>query len=152
MERATTPVVGVVLLVAITVVAAGAVGLAATATTAESPPVASVGVSADAAQNEITVSHRGGDTLDVSELTVHVTVEGDPLAEQPPVPFFAASGFRSGPTGPFNPASPDEFGAGDTASFRLASTNDPLLSPGDQVTVEIRTDVGVVARTTTVAQ
>jgi flagellin-like protein len=152
MDRGTTPVVGVTLLVAITVVAATAVGLAATATPGASPPVASVETTADADRNEITISHRGGDTLDIDEVTVDVTVDGEPLARQPPVPFFAATGFRGGPTGPFNPASSSEFGAGDEASFRLATTNEPLLSPGDRITVELRTEEGVVARSSTVAQ
>jgi len=152
MDRGTTPVIGVVLLVAITAVAAAGVAVGLTATTADSPPVASVETSAEAETNEITITHRGGDTLDVSALTVRVTVDGDPLDSQPPVPFFSAEGFHSGPTGPFNTASPDEFAAGDTATVRLASTNDPLLSAGATVTVELRTETGVVAKSTTVAQ
>lgn len=151
MDRATTPVVGAVLLVAITVVAAAGVGLAVSATTTDTPPTTSVETTADAAQNEITITHRGGDTLDVTELSVRVIIDGEPLAEQPPVPFFAASGFRAGPSGPFNPASPNEFRVGETASVRLATTNQPLLSSGDSVTVELRTEEGLVARSTTVA-
>lgn len=151
MDRATTPVVGAVLLIALTVVAAGGVALAVSATTADPPPTAAVETTADAGQNEIKITHRGGDTLDVTALSVRVIVEGEPLAEQPPVPFFAASGFRAGPSGPFNPASSNEFHAGETASLRLATTNQPLLSSGDSVTVELRSSEGIVARSETVA-
>lgn len=151
MQRATTPVLGAVLLLAITAVAAGGVAVAITASTADSPPVAAIDATADAEQNRITLTHEGGDSLDVSELNVHVTVDGKALDSQPPVPFFAAEGFRAGPTGPFNAASPDEFGAGDTTTFRLAATNEPSLSPGVTVTVELRTDAGIVARSETTA-
>lgn len=151
MDRATSPVVGVVLLIGLTVIAAAGVGIAVTATTTEPPPTAAVDLSADADTDRIALTHRGGDRLDVSELTVHVTVDGDPLAEQPPVPFFAATGFRAGPTGPFNPADSQQFHAGDTASFRLASTNHPQLTAGATVSVELRTEHGVVARASTVA-
>jgi flagellin-like protein len=152
MDRATSPVVGTVLLIALTVIAAASVGVAVTASTADPPPSAAIETTADPETNEITVTHRGGDTIDVSELSVHITIDGQPLAEQPPVPFFAALGFVSGPGGPFNAASPDEFRAGQTATIQLATTNDPLLSPGSTVTVEFRTDDTVIARATTTAR
>jgi len=151
MDRATSPVVGVVLLIGITVIAAAGVGIAVTASTAEPPPTAAVDLTADADTDRIALTHRGGDRLDVSELSVHVTVDGEPLSEQPPVPFFAATGFRGGPTGAFNPADSQRFHVGDTASFRLASTNSPQLTAGATVTVELRTEDSVVVRASTVA-
>jgi hypothetical protein len=53
------------------------------------------------------------------------------------VPFFAARGFRAGPTGPFNAAADPGWTAGEAASLRLASTNAPGISPGDRVVVEV---------------
>lgn len=81
------------------------------------------------------MTHRGGDAVVPADLRVRVRVDGEPLAEQPPVPFFAAEGFESGPTGPFNSATDGEWRAGETGSLRVADTNDPSLRPG--ATVEV---------------
>lgn len=133
--RATSPVVGVALLTAVTVVAAAAVGSAVVVDPPRPAPTASFDAAADAS-GEIRVTHRGGDPVDPGALRVRVRVDGDPLAHQPPVPFFSARGFESGPTGPFNSATGAEWHAGETGSFRVASTNEPVLQPG--ATVELR--------------
>lgn len=138
MDRAVAPVVGVALLLAITVLAASAVGTAALLLeTPDEPTSAAISLSVDAETDRVRFTHRGGDTLDVSHLSLSVTVDGTPLAEQPPVPFFAATGFVSGPTGPFNSGGDTRWRAGETAGFRLASTNSPTIDEGDQVTVRI---------------
>ncbi|WP_297884882.1 type IV pilin [uncultured Halorubrum sp.] len=137
------PVAGVLLL-AITVVLAGGVAAAALGpSTATVPPSAVLSLSAT--DDRIAIDHRGGDPIDVAAVTVRVSVDGEPLAEQPPVPFFSAAGFRPGPTGPFNSASDDTWRVGETASFRVADTNDPTLEPGRTVTVEITADGRPVA-------
>ena len=137
------PVSGVLLL-AITVVLAGGVAAAALGpSTATVPPSAVLSLSAT--DDRIAIDHRGGDPIDVAAVTVRVSVDGEPLAEQPPVPFFSAAGFRPGPTGPFNSASDDTWRVGETASFRVADTNDPTLEPGRTVTVEITADGRPVA-------
>lgn len=137
--RATSPVVGVVLLTAVTVVAAAAVGSAVVVDPPDPAPTASFDATADAS-GEISLTHQGGDAVDPDALRVRVRVDGDPLAEQPPVPFFSARGFESGPTGPFNSATGGEWRAGETASFRVAATNDPELRPGAAVEVRLYVD------------
>jgi len=138
MDRAVAPVVGVALLLAITVLAASAVGTAVLVLeTPDEPTSAAVSLSADAEADRLRFTHRGGDTLNVSRLSLSITVDGTPLAEQPPVPFFAATGFVSGPTGPFNSGGDTTWRAGETAGFRLASTNSPTIDEGDQVTARI---------------
>ena len=125
-----------VLLLAITVVLAGGVVTAVLAAPpAEPAPTASLSLSA--VDDRITITHRGGDALDAGELTVRVRVDGEPLARQPPVPFFSTAGFRPGPTGPFNAASDDRWRVGESASFRVAGTNDPTLAPGRSVAVDL---------------
>jgi hypothetical protein len=76
----------------------------------------------------------------VRRLAVRVTVAGTPLRHQPPVRFFAARGFRAGPTGPFNAAADPAWTAGETASLRLASTNAPGIDPDDRVVVRVLVD------------
>lgn len=141
MDRAVAPVVGVALLLAITVLAASAVGTAALVLETPSEPTrTAVTLSVDAEANRIQLTHRGGDAVNVSRVSVAVTVDGEPLAEQPPVPFFAATGFASGPTGPFNSATDPQWSAGESAGFELASTNAPTIDPGDVVAVRLTRD------------
>jgi len=90
--------------------------------------------------DRITLTNRGGNAVDVGRLTVRVRVDGTPLTHQPPVPFFSARGFHSGPTGPFNAGADPTWEPGERASFRLASTNRPSVGAGDRVTVELRRD------------
>jgi len=150
-SRGLSSAVGVVLLVGVTVLGAAAVGAVATADLGGVPPTARLSVSADAGADRVALTHEGGDTLDVTDLSVTVSVDGRRLDRQPPVPFFAARGFESGPTGPFNVASDHDWTAGETAAVRLASTNDPLLEPGARVEVTVAADGAVVTTAETTA-
>ena len=153
MDRAVAPTIAVTLLVAITVLAAAAVGTAALAVdTPTEPTRVAISFAVDASTDRLTFTHRGGDNLNVSSVSVTVTVDGESLAEQPPVPFFAASGFRSGPTGPFNSGGKPRWQAGERAGFALASTNSPAIEPGDTVRVRIRRDGRTVVRVRARAQ
>jgi len=146
-SRGLSPVVGTVLLVVVTVVLAGIGGAVAFGSdTTESTPRVHFTVSAEADADRITITHDGGDTVSTEELTFRIEIDGQPLAQQPPIPFFAADGFASGPTGPFNPAADPMWTAGESASVSLASTNAPLLDPGATVSVTISTDQGTVAQ------
>jgi FlaG/FlaF family flagellin (archaellin) len=142
--------VGVPLLVGVTVVLAAVVGVMALGFTlpGASEPVA---LSADAtADGRIEVTHRSGAPINVTEISVRIEVDGEPLDHQPPVPFFSAIGFASGPTGAFNDAGDTVLEAGERAGLEVASTNDPALTGG--ATVHIRfvreeTQVAVVETT-----
>ncbi|MFC7081795.1 type IV pilin N-terminal domain-containing protein [Halorussus caseinilyticus] len=145
-DRATSPVLGIVLLLAVTAALAGTVASIAfgTTTPAESPRAA-IDLRVDADANRLTFVHRGGDVLDARDLTLRVRIDGTALDAPPPVPFFSATGFRPGPTGPFNSATDPEWSAGETASFELAGTNSPTISPGSEVVVVISVGESVVA-------
>jgi len=151
-NRGVTPVVGVVVLVGVTVVLAVSVGAALTVPETTETPSASLSLTVDSEDGSIVLTHRGGDTLDVSELDVRIEVDGTALAEQPPVPFVGADGFDGTPTGPFNAESPDRWRAGGRAGVRLAGTNAPLLSAGSEVTVVVATDSSVIQEVTTTAR
>ncbi|WP_336325495.1 type IV pilin N-terminal domain-containing protein [Halovenus sp. HT40] len=151
MERATSSVVGIILLVAITVIGAATVGLAVESTPRTSPELASFELAADAESNSLTLTHRGGDPIDLTETAVHVEIDGQSLETDPPIPFFAATGFESGPSGPFNAASPNMWRPGETGRVQIASTNDPQLMPGSTVTVRIVTDGTELAELTATA-
>lgn len=151
-RRATAPVVAVALLVLVAVGLAGAVaaGLGAVAPP-DPPPRAALQLSADAEADRVALTHLGGASLDVRQLELRVAVDGTPLDHQPPVPFFAARGYRAGPTGPFNRASDPHWTRGETATFRLASTNAPAIAPGARVRVEVFVSGHLVARLMAVA-
>ncbi len=110
-KRALSPVVATVLLLAVTLVVAGTFGaIAVHSVSLREPKRAVIGVSATATTDRITFTHRAGDSLDVEALDIEIRVNGEPLAYQPPVPFFSADGFHAGPTGPFNSASDPRVG------------------------------------------
>lgn len=144
-QRAVSPVVGLVCLLAVTVALAATVGAIAPVTSTSSPTLTAFDVDADS-NGEIRLTHHGGDSIDPDAIDLHVSVDGEPLAEQPPVPFFSASGFESAPTGAFNSASETPWRAGEAAAFRIAGTNDPTLQAGDTVELELYVDGYSVAK------
>lgn len=121
-----------------TVAGAGVVATSAFSVMPPEPlPVAALALSVDPVDDRITLTHRGGEPLDVSDVTIRIKVDGDPLAYQPPVPFVGAPGFRGAPTGPFNLAGDQHWTVGEQASLRLAATNDPDVAPGSTVVVSV---------------
>lgn len=146
--RGSTVLVGAVLFVGIVVVLAGVVGVVALDAAESAPdPVRPTVLSVSVSGETVTLTHEEGAPLDVRSLRVRISVDGDELAYQPPVPFFSARGFRPGPTGPFNAAADSTWTVGETASFEVAGTNDPSLSAGSEVVVRIfdgETPVAVV--------
>ncbi|MFO8116213.1 MAG: type IV pilin N-terminal domain-containing protein [Halorubrum sp.] len=146
------PVAGVLLLAITVVLAGGVVTVALGDPVAPTDPAPATSLSLSATDDRITVTHRGGDALDASELDVRVSVDGEPLARQPPVPFFSAAGFHPGPTGAFNAARDDRWRVGESASVRVAGTNDPVPDPGATVVVELSVDGRPVATLETVVE
>ncbi|SDY00659.1 hypothetical protein [Halobellus clavatus] len=147
-SRASAPVVGVALLLLVGVGLGGVVAAGAeavlTATGGSSGTAASsddgprtIGLSLTLDTDTVSLTHEAGPALELAALELRVTVDGVPLRHQPPVPFFAARGFRAGPTGPFNVASDGVWSAGETGSFRLATTNAPRVAPGRTVAVTV---------------
>lgn len=72
-DRAVSPVIGVILMVAITVILAAVIGtfvLDIGQSAGQTAPQASLSVSANTVTNNITISHSGGDALDSSKTRV----------------------------------------------------------------------------------
>lgn len=145
-ERALSPVIGIVLMVGLTLVLAATVGTVVFAPGTEQPAkTVRLSASADGNSDTITVTHEGGDSLDVERIDLRILINGQPLDHQPPVPFFAARGFNSGPTGPFNSRTTGPWTAGESGSLTLASTNAPDLNPGDTVEITVTSENDVLA-------
>lgn len=141
MSRAASTTVGVAALLGVAVLASAAVGAATLGLAPPEPaPRVAMELSVDAGADRLTLTHLAGEAVSVESLDIRVTVGGTPIAHQPPVPFFSSTGFRPGPTGPFNTASDPTWEVGETASFALAGTNDPAIEPGDPVEVRLSLD------------
>ncbi len=133
----------------VTVLVAVAVTVAATGFVPPEPvDRVALEASADAATGQVVLEPVAGPPQDVRTLTLRVEVDGEPLVHQPPVPFYAASGFNGFPTGPFNPSADPAWTVGEAASFRVAGTNDPPLSRGATLSVTVIRDSQIVARAT----
>lgn len=152
-NRALSPVVAVVFLLVVTLVLAGTIGaVSIRSVSLHEPKQVAIDLTADAATNRLTFAHRAGESLDVESIDLEIRVNGEPLASQPPVPFFSADGFHAGPTGPFNSASDSTWRSGEVATLELAGTNAPLLEPGDEVVVRIVENGALVAEIETAVQ
>lgn len=147
-QRASTSVIAVVLLVGLTVGVASAVGGAtlglASETRSDIAPTVSLDLSIDG--DRLVFTHEAGEPLDVRDLRLRVSIDGANLAYQPPLPFFAARGFSSGPTGPFNAATDPAWTVGETASLEIAGTNQPRIEPGARIEVTIYADGARIAQ------
>ncbi|RRJ30765.1 type IV pilin [Halocatena pleomorpha] len=136
-DRGVSTVVGIIVLVGITIVLAGAFGaMVLTQAPPSEPPQAVFALTADSATQTITLTHESGADLTPETLRLTIAVDGEPIAHQPPIPFFAAKGFIGGPTGPFNSAYEGNWTAGQSASLRVASTNTQFQA-GTMVTVRL---------------
>ena len=144
-RRGVAPVVGVAVLVVVTLVLAAVVGAFVIGLGgADYTPTAAI--TADRNGNEVVLTHVGGDSLDVNDLTVRLFVDGRALDHQPRVPAAGMVGFRGAPSGPFNSRSDDTWSAGEVASVTIATTtNAPQPTAGSTVTVRISVDGEAVA-------
>ena len=142
-RRAVSPVIGVVLIVAVTVVLAAVVGAFAIGVgNAGNAPEAAI--TAERTGNEITLTHHSGDPLDVTELTVRILIDGKPLEKQPDVPAYGSAGFND-LSGAFHAWGTQPWKAGATASLKIAGNNAPQPSAGSRVTIKIYAEGEAVA-------
>ena len=142
-RRAYAPVAAVLLVALVVLLAAGVGATALAVERPDPPPRAAFAVDADGS-GRIAVTHLAGDRLPPEAVSLRVRVDGEPIAHQPPVPFFAARGFESGPTGPFNSAWTGPWAPGVTGTVRLAGTNTPLEA-GSVVEVRIAVEGSLIA-------
>ena len=144
-QRGISPLVGTVVLLAITVCLVGAIAVGFTALSVDSPSTAAFELAVDGDAAAIAIEHVAGDSIDVRDLSLTIAIDGTPLSSQPSVPFVGTGGFYGAPTGPFNAASDPRWRAGERAGLTVAKTNSPTLETGDSVTVRLAVDGRVLA-------
>lgn len=151
MTRAVSPVLGVVLLAAVTVILAAVIGVA-TVSTAPPPEPATpftLSASVDASTGRIVLMHRSPTALDVGEIEIRISVDGERLPHQPSVPFYSETGFGAFPTGPFNPSADPTWEPYEPASLTATGENADLIAEGTAVRVEMYRDRLRIAETET---
>lgn len=122
----------------VTVLGAGvAVASVGMAETAMDDPATTAMLSLEAEDDRIELSHRRGDPLEIEQVRLQISVDGEALAHQPELPFFSQRGFGPGPSGPFNSATDSTWRAGESATLRIAGTNRPTPESGATVRVQI---------------
>lgn len=140
-ERAASAIPATVLLIMMTV--ALGVGLAVAsgpvhamgADACHDGPIA-VALTVDGSQLQLT--HLAGPSVDLAAVDATIMVDGTPLRHQPPLPFFAARGFRAAPTGAFNSGSDGVLSVREQATLQIARTNAPVPHPPADVRLVLR--------------
>lgn len=99
-SRAVSPVIGVILMVAITVILAAVIGtfVLGLGDSVESAPQASFDFNVDETNNALEVSHRGGETIEFSDIQVRVNGADADIYDSNSLSNTASGSFRTGDT------------------------------------------------------
>lgn len=143
-ERGVSPVIGVILMVAITVVLSAVIGtfvLDLGPTSGGAPPSASLSVMADADADNVTIRHTGGDGLDASRTRIVVEKTNASGTESatyraPPDPSTLSVGQEARITMGTSTDGVD-WPAGGSVEYANGDDEFADLVPGDRVTVTI---------------
>jgi FlaG/FlaF family flagellin (archaellin) len=146
-DRGMSEVMGVILITAIVVVASGIVYTVVTGYELEQPVIANIDIESVNLSNnqEVVLVHRGGDSFDVSEISIFISVNGKTLEKNLiELPSAHPPGFDGPPSGVLHKLSgtTENYGhdntwdSGDTGDFKIAEGN-RKLDPGDLLKVTI---------------
>ncbi|ELY94074.1 type IV pilin [Natrialba taiwanensis] len=150
--RAISPVIGVVLLLAVTICLVAVVTAGIATWSIDTPaPTAAFELQADGDDSTITLEHIAGDSVTVDQLSLTVRIDNTELEKQPPIPFVGAEGFRGTPDGPFNAQADSTWQTGERTTITLAGNNTPSLKSGDTVTVTLGFDGQLLTEVETTA-
>ncbi|MEZ3117590.1 type IV pilin [Halobaculum sp. MBLA0147] len=137
-DRAVSPVIGVVLMVAITVILAAVIGsfvLNLSNQTNQAAPQASLDAELNSsADANFTLSHNGGETLASSETRIVVQSGGDSVTIEEDLP--SNTEFSAGDSLEFDLGNSEASGLGWGGSFELTEAG-TISSFGDEVTIRV---------------
>ena len=138
-------VMGVILITAIVVVASGIVYTVVTGYELEQPVIANIDIeSVNTSNQEVVLVHRGGDSFDVSEISIIISINGETLEKN--LIYLPATGTPNGFSHalggvfwgtPSNQSYDNIWDSGDTGDFNIAGTNSLKFNPGDLLKVTI---------------
>ena len=131
-------VIGVILITALVVAASAIAYAAVNVYELEQPVIANINIeSVNTSNQEVVLVHRGGNSFDVSEISIIISVNGETIPHNLiELPVNSTTGFGA-PGGVLHGWSNDNFwDSGDTGDFRIAKSNREL-HPGDLLKVII---------------
>ena len=141
-ERAVSPVIGVILMVAITVILAAVIGAFVLGIGGETDaaPQASLSLSEENGENNFSIEHRGGDRIDFNDITIIVSAgdESDRLS------------LGDSSNADQYEADPDEISTGDTSTVTINADEFNgeenarvrlLHEPSDNIILDRRVDI-----------
>jgi len=134
-------VIGVILITAIVVVASAIAYTVVNVYELEQPVIANIDIeSVNTSNQEVVLVHRGGNSFDVSEISIIISINGETLEknliELPVVG--TTPGFSGGLGGVLQGWSNDNcWDSGDTGDFKIAKTNSRKCNSGDLLKVTI---------------
>ena len=133
-------VVGVILITAIVVAASAIAYAAVNVYELEQPVIANIDIeSVDMSNEEVVLVHRGGDSFNVSDVSIIISVNGETLEKNLiNLPAYNVAGFNC-VGGVLHSWSNDNYwDSGDKGSFNVAGTNNPSnFNSGDLLKVTI---------------
>lgn len=153
-SRGIAPIVGVLAMLAV-VTTLGGVVAAVVPAMADEPVNAQAAIDIETEQDEddwvLAFIHTGGEPLDLEDVELVISVNGIALEHQPAIGQLNQRGFKNGPTGPFNPSTPDRWHVGERASLTFLSSNDPTIAAGDTIEAQFYLDGQLITETSTTA-
>lgn len=144
-NSAVSPVIGVILLIAITVASSGAAFVLMNSYELEKPVITLIDIGGTDLSNhqEIILVHKGGDPIDITQIDILISINDEMLDHNLinlPV-IGGITGFYGALGGvfwgsPSNQSHDNIWGPGEYGNFKIASSN-AVLKPGDRIKVTI---------------
>jgi FlaG/FlaF family flagellin (archaellin) len=139
-------VIGIILITAIMVVSSAAVYVVVSTHTLEDPVIANINIeSYNSTSQEVVLVHNGGNSFDVSQISIIISVNGVTLDKNlidlpdfSPTGFGALGGVLWKPSGVTSNYSHDNiWDSGDRGWFKINNNTNKQIDPGDQLKVTI---------------
>jgi flagellin-like protein len=141
-----SPVIGIILIIAITLVLSVVVFATVNAYEVKEPVFANIEIESVniSNQQEVVLVHKGGDSIDISDISIMISVNGETLKNNlknlpvtgTPYGFSHALGGVFWGT-PGNQSHDNIWDPGDKGGFNIATSNNTVLNSGDQLKVTI---------------
>ncbi|MDF1557978.1 MAG: type IV pilin N-terminal domain-containing protein [ANME-2 cluster archaeon] len=145
-DSGVSQVVGLLLVTALVVISSAAAFAVVGSYGLNEPVIADIEImSVDVYNQEVVLVHRGGDSFDVSEISILISINGERLEKNlinlpdfNPAGFYVLCGVLRKPSGATVNYSHDNiWDPGDTGDFNIAGTNSNQFKTGDRLMVTI---------------
>ncbi|MCL7475429.1 MAG: type IV pilin N-terminal domain-containing protein [Methanosarcinales archaeon] len=140
-----SPVIGIILITFLVVIFSAAAYAVVGSYSLKEPVIADIEIiSTDVSNQEVVLVHRGGQSFDVSEISILISINGEtleknlmdlPITGTPPGFLHSVGGVLWGT--PTNQTHDNIWDPGDKGDFNIAGTNSDKFNPGDLLMVTV---------------